>query len=103
MLTKYQPGARVRIRAAPPAGHSRTPTYIQGKVGTIEAVHGAFRNPETLAYGGDGRPKQPLYLVRFEQPHVWAGTESSAPAPFCQNDRLCIDIYEHWLEPAPEE
>ena len=100
---QYQPGDRVRIRVASPPGHYRTPTYIQGKIGVIEAVHGAFRNPETLAYGRDGRPKQPLYLVRFDQTHIWAHTEFAEPAPFGQNDRLLIDIYEHWLEPAPEE
>lgn len=100
---QYQPGDRVRIRVATPSGHYRTPTYIQGKIGIIETVHGAFRNPETLAYGGDGRPKQTLYLVRFDQTHIWAHDESTASAPFCRNDRLLIDIYEHWLEPAPEE
>ena len=99
----YQPGERVRIRVASPSGHYRTPSYIQGKVGVIEAVHGAFRNPETLAYGGDGRPKQTLYSVRFDQTHIWAPDESAEPVPFGQNDRLLIDIYEHWLEPAPEE
>jgi hypothetical protein len=30
-------------------------------------VYGTFGNPESLAYGGDGLPRQPLYLVRFEQ------------------------------------
>ena len=99
----YQPGDRVRIRVAGPSGHYRTPAYIQGKVGVIEAVHGTFRNPETLAYGGDGRPKQTLYLVRFDQTHIWAQAESAEPVPFGRNDRLLIDIYEHWLEPAPEE
>ncbi len=100
---QYQHGDRVRIRVATPPSHNRTPTYIQGKIGIIEAVHGAFRNPETLAYGGDGRPKQTLYLVRFDQTHIWAPPASATPAPFCQNDRILIDIYEHWLEPAPEE
>ena len=99
----YQPGDRVRIRVASPSGHYRTPAYIQGKVGVIEAVHGAFRNPETLAYGGDGRPKQTLYLVRFDQTHIWAQAESAEPVPFGRNDRLLIDIYEHWLEPASKE
>ena len=100
MTTKYKPGDRVRIRVASPSGHYRTPTYIQGKIGVIEAVHGAFRNPETLAYGGDGLPKQALYLVRFDQTHIWEHYESAARY---QNDRLLIDMYEHWLEPCPKE
>jgi nitrile hydratase len=72
----------------------RTPRYIQGKTGVIAAVHGAFRNPESLAYGGDGLPRQYLYLVRFDNTQVWP-TYSAAT-----HDKLLIDIYEHWLEPA---
>jgi hypothetical protein len=35
-----------------------------------------------------------LYLVRFDQGQVWP--EYAAPG----QDKLLIDIYEHWLEPA---
>ncbi len=91
---QFKPGDRVRVRVALPAGHCRTPAYIRGKTGTVEAIHGVFRNPEALAYGRDGLPKRPLYLVGFPQRHVWA---SYAGSP---HDRLLIDLYEHWLEPA---
>jgi nitrile hydratase len=84
----------VRVRSGSPPGHFRTPAYIQGKTGVIAAVHGAFRNPESLAYGGDGLPKQYLYLVRFDQSQVW-GTSAA-----CPRDQLFIDIYEHWLQPV---
>ena len=94
MAAKFKPGDTVRIRVGEPPGHFRTPAYIQGKRGVIEAVHGAFRNPESLAYGRDGLPKQFLYLVRFDQAHVW---EQYTTTP---HDKLLIDIYEHWLEPA---
>jgi nitrile hydratase len=91
---RFALGDRVRVRVDAPRGHHRTPGYIQGKTGRIEAVHGEFRNPESLAYGGDGLPKQPLYLVSFGQDHVWG--DYRAPT----QDRLVMDIYEHWLEPA---
>lgn len=94
MSAKFKPGDRVRVRVGSPPGHFRTPTYIQGKIGAVERVHGDYRNPESLAYGGDGLPKQALYLVRFSQPQVW-GKYSGPP-----RDQLLIDIYEHWLEPA---
>jgi nitrile hydratase subunit beta len=94
MAAKFKPGDKVRIRVGSPPGHVRTPAYIQGKTGVVEALHGAFPNPESLAYGGDGLPKQFLYLVRFDQTHVW----QQYPATF--QDKLLIDIYEHWLEPA---
>lgn len=91
---RFGPADPVRVRTGPAAGHVRTPWYIQGKRGRIAAVHGAYRNPESLAYGGDGLPKQFLYLVRFEDGEVWA---TGAPA---SRDALLVDVYEHWLEPA---
>ena len=93
MEPQFKPGDCVRIRVDYPARHFRTPGYIQGKTGSVTTVHGAFRNPESLAYGGDGLPKQFLYLVCFEQTHVW-GTYPAAA------DKLYMDIYEPWLEPA---
>ena len=94
MTAKFKPGDRVRIKVDSPPGHFRTPAYVQGKIGLVERMHGAFSNPESLALGGDGMPMQVLYLVCLEQAHVWGHYTASAP------DKLCIDIYEHWLEPA---
>jgi nitrile hydratase len=93
METKFQPGDRVRIRVDAPPHHIRTPAYVQGKTGRIERIHGAYRNPESLAHGGDGLPKTVLYLVRLDQTHIW---DHYAPP----QDTLLIDIYEHWLETA---
>lgn len=92
--SRFNPGDRVRVRTALPAGHCRTPVYVRGKIGTIERLHGRFRNPESLAYARDGLPQQPLYLVSFPQRDVWAGY----PGP--SRDRVLMDLYEHWLEPA---
>ena len=94
MEPRFKAGDTVSIRVDYPAGHFRTPGYIQGKTGTVVDVHGVFRNPESLAIGGDGLPRQYLYLVRFDQTHVWGDYDAS------QQDKLLIDIYEHWLEPA---
>jgi nitrile hydratase len=93
MQNRFKPGDAVRVRVSDPPWHIRTPAYIQGKLGRIEAVHGAFGNPETLAHGGDGLPVQPLYMVGFDPACVWqAGRKVSG-------ERLYIDLYEHWLEP----
>jgi nitrile hydratase len=94
MNTRFRPGDRVRVRVGSPPGHFRTPAYIQGQIGAVERVHGDYRNPESLAYGGDGLPKQPLYLVRFPQSHLWRAYAGAT------RDQLLMDIYEHWLEPA---
>ncbi|MFQ5908672.1 MAG: SH3-like domain-containing protein [Thermoplasmata archaeon] len=95
ILSRFEPGDRVRVRKGSSPGHVRTPAYVQGKVGVVRAIHGRFRNPESLAYDGDGLPKQTLYLVRFSMDHVW-GDEDLA------GNRVHVDLYEHWLEPTQE-
>jgi nitrile hydratase beta subunit-like protein len=91
---RFKPGDRVRVRVDDPPRHIRTPAYIQGKTGWIEAINGVFRNPESRAHGGSGLPKQFLYRVAFDLSHVWG--RAAAPP----QDKLLIDLYEHWLESA---
>lgn len=93
---RFRPGDRVRVSARDHDGHCRTPTFLRGKTGRIDAVAGAFRNPEELAYYRPGTPKLPLYIVRFRQADVWENYEGG-PA-----DTVAADIYEHWLEPVGE-
>jgi hypothetical protein len=97
---RFQLGDLVLVQTFEPQTHVRTPTYVRGKQGWIERVHGEFRNPESLAYGGDGLPLQPLYLVGFRQADLWQTRYAESPS-----DSLYVDVYEHWLEPAssPEE
>jgi nitrile hydratase len=90
---KFKPGDAVRVRSDDRPGHIRTPFYIRGKSGWIERVYGEFLNPESLAFGGDGLPKRTLYLVAFNQIDVWG----KSPGP---KDKVLVDIYEHWLDPA---
>ena len=89
---RFKPGDRVAVRREDRAGHIRTPWYIRGKTGRIERVYGAFLNPESLAYGRDGLPKRTLYLVAFSQGDVWERYLGS-------EDKLLVDIYDHWLDP----
>jgi len=89
---RYLPGQEVRVADRFHAGHHRTPGYLKGKVGEIQRVHNSFPNPETRAYGGDGLPVQALYQVAFAQNDVWEAYSGR------QGDRLCVDIFEHWLE-----
>ena len=86
-------GARVRVDARQHAGHHRTPGYLKGKTGTVERLHASFTNPETRAYGHDGLPLQPLYLVSFAEHDVW-------PSQAETKDRIYADVFEHWLEAA---
>jgi len=89
---KFKLGDRVTVKFEDRPGHLRTPWYIRGKTGWIERVHGEFLNPESLAYGRDGLPKKTLYLVAFNQSDIWGRTNNA--------DKLLVDIYEHWLDPA---
>ena len=91
---KFKPGDRVRVRFEDRPGHLRTPWYIRGKTGWIERIHGSFLNPESLAFGKDGLPKKTLYLVGFNHKDVWGEGRAS--------DKLLVDVYEHWLDPAAE-
>jgi len=87
----FAPGTPVRVGTGDPPSHVRTPRYIRGKPGVIERICGRFGNPERLAYGGDGQPKQTLYRVRFRQDAIWPDYAGAA------QDTVDIEIYEHWL------
>lgn len=82
---------KVRVLNMMPPGHVRTPTYLRGKVGTVERQLGPFPNPEDLAYRHKSAPL-PLYRVRFTMSDVWG------PAAENPNDTLEAEIYAHWLE-----
>jgi nitrile hydratase len=90
---RFAPGDSVRVAHRGVAGHVRTPQYIRGRCGVVEQVHGAFRNPEHLAYGIRNGPAVELYRVRFPLQDVWPSADSSL-------DSLDVDLYEHWLEPV---
>lgn len=94
---RFRPGDRVLVRKVDAPGHIRTPYYIRGHEGVVERFCGYFKNPEELAYFRPGTPMKALYRVRFLQSSVWP--KYAGPA----GDTLDIDIYEHWLEPAPAE
>ncbi len=88
----YRPGDQVRVAARRHEGHHRTPGYVKGKTGTVERVYASFKNPETRAYGEDGLPKQPLYLVGFAQSDIWPDYAGRS------GDRIYLDLFEQWLE-----
>jgi len=90
----YRVGEPVTVAARAHDGHHRTPSYIKGKTGRIERVHATFRNPETRAYGEDGLPEMPLYLVGFARSELWA--DALAGGEY----RVYVDVFEHWLEEA---
>ena len=91
---KFQPGDTVRVDDREAIGHCRTPWFLRGQTGQIVAVHGAFRDPERLAYHRPGLPALVLYKVRFRQGDLWSDYQGQS------NDQLEADVYENWLTPA---
>jgi nitrile hydratase subunit beta len=94
---RYHPGQVVRVRDEDPPVHHRTPWYIKGKIGRVDAVYAPWPNPEVMAYGHWSEPRIPVYRIEFEQSDLWD------PYPGPSHDRLIIDVFEHWLEPAEEK
>ena len=92
IAARFRPGDRVRVRAANPPGHVRTPYYIRGHTGVVERLCGSYPNPEELAYARRGLPAQPLYRVRFLQRDVWPD-QTDGP-----EDTIDVEIYQHWLD-----
>jgi len=95
MQARFRPGDRVLVLELNKTGHQRTPFYVRGKIGEIVELCGCFLNPEDLAVGKTAGPAVPLYRVGFRQSGLWADYVGP-PA-----DTLYIEIYDHWLAPAP--
>lgn len=75
-------------------GHVRIPVYIRGKQGNVVQYCGKYLNPEDLAIGKTSGPAIDLYRVEFTQTSLWESPEHP------QQDRLVIEIYDHWLAAA---
>jgi nitrile hydratase len=93
---RFAVGDAVRVRAAFPPGHLRTPFFVRGKTGRVIEILGPYRNPEELAYGRSGEPALPLYRVTFATAGLW-DDYSGAP-----KDSTVVDIYENWLDGEEE-
>lgn len=90
---RFSVGQRVRIDDRTPSVHHRVPSYAKGKIGVIERVCGLHGEPEKFIRG-DGEPRQRIYRVRIPQTQLWVDYEGT------EWDKLEIEIFEHWLEPA---
>jgi nitrile hydratase len=94
-------GTMVRVRAdwpefAAPA-HIRTPHYVRGRTGEVVRHLGTFRNPEDLAFARPAAMRE-LYHVRFDGSSLWGDAREGASAA----DDVVVEIFDHWLEVAPE-
>ena len=88
---RFGVGDRVRAINRHPAGHTREPRYVRGRVGVIHEHYGAHLFPDLSAAGR--REGRHLYSVRFEAGELWG--ESAVPA-----GAVYVDLWEDYLEPA---
>jgi nitrile hydratase subunit beta len=90
LRARFRRGDRVVTRNAHPKGHTRLPRYARGKRGVIRTVNGPFLLPDANAHGG--QPDwQACYAVEFSARELWG---ADAPA----NDRVCVDLWEGYLD-----
>lgn len=93
---RFGVGERVRVRVANPPWHTRVPRYIRGRQGTVERVHGEFPLPDASALADADPPVEAVYVVVFRSDELW-GPDGHP------NDRISVDLWDSYLEPAPRE
>lgn len=89
---RFAHGDQVRTRAIRAAHHTRLPAYAHGRLGRVEAVHGAHVFADAHAQG-QGEAPQWLYRVAFEGRELWG--DDAAPG-----SSVTLDAWESYLEPA---
>lgn len=90
---KFKVGDPVVVRELPVIFYTRTPEYVRGATGEIEAV--AYESPAAEDETWD-RPARPewFYVVRFNMAELWDDYTGTA------EDVVATEIPEHWLQAA---
>ena len=91
VTTRYAIGDTVRVVNRHPLSHTRAPRYIRGRLGTIEAFHGAQVFADKNAEGIS--EVQAVYAVRFAATELW-GSDANP------RDTVFVDLWEEHLETA---
>jgi nitrile hydratase subunit beta len=89
---RFKVGDAVRPRVVSPAGHTRLPRYVAGRVGYVHRMQPACVFPDSNA-AGKGENPQHLYNVRFAASELWGADAEPGMV-------LHIDLFEPYLEPA---
>jgi nitrile hydratase subunit beta len=85
---RYAVGDRVRVRRMRPAGHTRSPRYVRGATGVVEAIRGNDPLPDIGPYKG---PLQPVYAVAFDSESLFGPSEEGRWT-------VMVDLFEDYLE-----
>jgi nitrile hydratase subunit beta len=94
LRARFKAGDRVMTRVIHPQGHTRLPRYVRGKRGVVRTVNGPFLLPDANAHG---KPPdwQACYAVEFSARDLW-GPDADP------RDRVCVDLWESYLDPEEE-
>jgi nitrile hydratase len=90
---RFKVGEQVRAKDMHPAGHTRLPRYVRGRVGTVERIQPSALLPDTNAHFLGENP-QHCYGVAFDSTELWGiGAEAFV---------LHIDLFDSYLEASLE-
>jgi len=84
---RFAVGDRVRVRRMYEPRHHRSPRYVRGVTGVVEAIRGVDGSPETLY----DHPERPVYAIRFRSQDLFGQTGEPAWT-------VVLDLWEHYLE-----
>jgi nitrile hydratase len=88
---RFALGDKVRCRLDGGSGHTRLPGYVRGRAGAVHAHHGGHVLPDASARGE--KRGEHLYTVSFAASDLWPEAKGRA-------DRVFVDLWESYLEPA---
>jgi nitrile hydratase beta subunit len=88
---RFAPGDAVRCRLDGTPGHTRLPQYVRGRTGIIHSHHGGHIFADASARGEERG--EHLYTVSFASSDLWPEAKGSS-------DRVFVDLWESYLEPA---
>lgn len=88
---RFAVGDAVRALSHGSPGHTRLPGYVRGRAGLVTHYRGAHLLPDEGAQGREHA--EPLYTVVFTAAELWPDAEEA-------RDRVHVDLWESYLEPA---
>ncbi len=88
---RFNVGDKVEVTKNITWGHTRVPSYLRGRVGTVVTHYGNYIFADTRAHGKGACP-QPLYCVHFQAEDVW-GKDGQE-----ENTSIRIDMYDSYFE-----
>jgi nitrile hydratase len=90
MPEHFSVGDRVRVRLSDPSGHTRVPSYIRGRTGTVVATDGEHLLPDDVVAHVDAPRRQVVYAVRFLADDLFGSGHHS----------VTVDLWEAYLRPT---